>query len=122
MGTGFDLDKEAKEEYKEAIEQIGRLLVFRSKYPWLLFDFIFSLTPSYWKQKSVLKILHGVSETVLKRKTCQRAKKENCESIKKKLAMLDLLLSLKDNDGLIDDEGIREEVDTFIFAVRTKQQ
>lgn len=33
-----------------------------------------------------------------------------------KLSMLDLLLSMELN-GQIDDDGIREEVDTFIFEV-----
>lgn len=32
------------------------------------------------------------------------------------MAMLDLLLSAE-RDGLIDDEGIKEEVDTFTFEV-----
>ena len=35
---------------------------------------------------------------------------------KKRLAMLDLLLTAEKN-GLIDNEGIKEEVDTFTFEV-----
>ncbi|XP_058809035.1 cytochrome P450 4C1-like, partial [Phymastichus coffea] len=37
-----------------------------------------------------------------------------CRSRKKKLAMLDLLL-VAENNGLIDREGVKEEVDTFTF-------
>ena len=37
---------------------------------------------------------------------------------RKRLAMLDLLLSAQQK-GLIDDAGIREEVDTFTFEVTT---
>lgn len=36
---------------------------------------------------------------------------------KKKLDMLDVLLAAEKN-GLIDGEGIQEEVDTFTFEVR----
>lgn len=123
MGIRFDLDDKAQEDYKQAIQEMGKLLVYRCTYPWLLVDFIYSLTPySQWKQKSIVKTLHHVSETVLKKrndnyKYIESQNDSDCE-IKKKLTMLDLLLSLKVNDGVIDDDGIREEVDTFIFAVR----
>lgn len=39
---------------------------------------------------------------------------------KKRLAMLDLLLSAQQN-GLIDNEGIEEEVNTFTFEVSLSQ-
>lgn len=39
-------------------------------------------------------------------------------SAKKRLAMLDLLIAAY-RKGQIDDSGMREEVDTFIFEVKT---
>ena len=36
---------------------------------------------------------------------------------KKKLSFLDLLLEVSDNDPRIGNHEIREEVDTFMFAV-----
>lgn len=40
---------------------------------------------------------------------------------KKRLAMLDLLLAAE-NEGLIDYEGVKEEVDTFTFEVSINQK
>lgn len=42
------------------------------------------------------------------------------KSNKKRLTMLDLLIQIKQKTADIDDEGIREEVDTFIFEVCLK--
>lgn len=44
------------------------------------------------------------------------SRKSNFLGKKKRLAMLDLLLSAKMRN-MIDDEGIQEEVDTFTFEV-----
>lgn len=38
---------------------------------------------------------------------------------KKRLAMLDLLIASSRSENQIDDAGIQEEVDTFIFEVFT---
>ena len=44
----------------------------------------------------------------------------NLSSSKKRLAMLDLLIAAFKNDD-IDEAGIREEVDTFMFEVSFKE-
>lgn len=36
--------------------------------------------------------------------------------------MLDILITTSRNEGTIDDEGIREEVDTFVFEVNYSSQ
>mgnify|MGYP005983733957 FL=1 len=63
----------------------------------------------------MIKILHDFSGNIIK----EREKEMTVEtySKKKRLAMLDLLLSAKNQGADIDNEGIREEVDTFMFEV-----
>lgn len=119
MGTNFDVDNNMRGAYIEAIEEIGKLLVYRTLHPWLLYKWIYFFTPSYHKQKDILKILHHISRTVLKNRKEYRTQKTTGKTEnKKKLALLDLLLELKENGSITDDREIEEEVDTFIFAVR----
>lgn len=122
MGIGFDISNQDKDKYKEAIEKLGNILVYRTINPLLLYNKIYFFTLTYHKQKRLIKTLHSVSEIVIKkRKENALNTKTETESFhlppKKKLALLDLLLASKENGNLIDDEGLREEVDTFIFAV-----
>lgn len=122
MGTNYDVDNNMRGAYVEAIEKIGKLLVYRTLNPWLLYKWIYFFTPSYQKQKDILKILHHISGTVVKNRREYHTqnitgKTEN----KKKLALLDLLLELRENGSITDDKDIEEEVDTFIFAVSRSQ-
>lgn len=76
-----------------------------------------------WKQRKYVKTLHGFTKGVI------RNRQENFQGLgdlermddgvnrKTRLAMLDLLIDAKNHKGIIDDKGIREEVDTFMFEV-----
>ena len=82
---------------------------------WLCFDPIFYFSKLAREESSVIKILHDFSWNIIK----EGEKEMTVEtySKKKRLAMLDLLLSAKNQGADIDNEGIREEVDTFMFEV-----
>ncbi|XP_014218015.1 probable cytochrome P450 4ac2, partial [Copidosoma floridanum] len=83
------------------------------------------------KQEACLKILHDFGNKVIEeRRKYHKAHKglsfddyvnniddtgKESKGPRKRLAMLDLLLAAED-DGLIDDQGIKEEVNTFIAA------
>lgn len=64
-------------------------------------------------------MLHGFTNNIIKRREDNFSEDDlnkNFGNSKKRLAMLDLLISGK-HKGLIDDAGIQEEVDTFTFEV-----
>ncbi|XP_011706508.1 PREDICTED: cytochrome P450 4C1-like, partial [Wasmannia auropunctata] len=64
MGTSLRDLNAFQQSYRDAIHQMGDLLVHRTMRPWLYFDWIFSLTPKGRDQKKLLKILHGFTEKV----------------------------------------------------------
>ena len=96
--------------------------------PWLYWDMVHlsSLLPLGRMLKKDIRFLKDFSRNIIKKRMhgfdnsiIENMNKDDNETdvmTRKRLAMLDLLISQKLN-GSIDDEGIAEEVDTFIFAV-----
>ncbi|KAL0851084.1 hypothetical protein ABMA28_006959 [Loxostege sticticalis] len=127
MGTQLseEISKSAK-SYKEAIYKLGNYLVERFVRIYLYSDFLFNFSTLGKKQKKALETIHRFTEKVIHdRKSNFDEQKliytddDDDEHLyvhtkKKKTAMLDLLISAE-REGLIDDLGIKEEVDTFMF-------
>ncbi|KAL2713684.1 cytochrome P450 4C1-like [Vespula squamosa] len=140
MGIALRGMGEFAAKYREAVHTFGRSVVYRVTRPWYHFDTIFALSQRGRSQKELLKTLHGLSRKIIaERKLFHEQTKgkylrnveemdenqifsekidENNQSpiFKKRLAMLDLLIAASLEDNQLDDEGIREEVDTFMFA------
>lgn len=128
MGTQLNAEtSQSGKCYKQAIYELGNVLVNRFSniryYP----DFIFNMSGLGRKQKKCLKTIHNFTKQVIKNRQSLSLERnvqqsEDIDEIfmckKNRTAMLDLLLSAE-NDGLIDETGIQEEVDTFMFEVRT---
>ncbi|XP_063907299.1 cytochrome P450 4C1-like [Zophobas morio] len=123
MGTNFKEEdiKVSGRDYKKAIHEIGKLYVYRLSRPWLLYNLLYVFVPQYFKEKKLVKTLHTFTTNVIsnRQKNFRTTKTESevdfSYSKRKRLAMLDLLLTAKKQEGCIDDDGIREEVDTFMF-------
>lgn len=98
-------------------------IILRIGKPWLFCDFTYNFTWAAYKERKYLNIVHKFAESVIKERK-ENFKKSDLENIendnefksKKRLALLDLLIDCK-NRGEIDEEGIKEEVDTFMFGV-----
>ncbi|XP_045768064.1 cytochrome P450 4C1-like [Maniola jurtina] len=122
MGTSMNDGIESViRKYLKAIETIGESVVKRMCRIWLYSSVIFNLSTIGRNQKAALLDLHSFTNKIIKeRKEFLKGLKSNQleddESIGKKgrLAMLDLLLE-NETLGNINIEGIREEVDTFMF-------
>lgn len=111
--------------YRNNIYKIGKALVHRSIRPWLYIDFIYSLLGYAKELNNFLKPVHEFTQSIIENRRKYFIKKEvevdeeqneniYMRSKKKRVAMLDTLLQAQ-QEGLIDDEGIEEETDTFTF-------
>nr|ABC84370.2 cytochrome P450 [Spodoptera litura] len=120
MGTQLDSDSSTKtQEYKTAILQIGGLLMGRLTRVWLHNEYIFRKFPMGKQFEKCLEKVHPFADNVIMErkknwKPGQSNAGEDDVGGKKRLAMLDVLLEAE-RKGEIDLEGIREEVNTFMF-------
>ncbi|KAK4871710.1 hypothetical protein RN001_015834 [Aquatica leii] len=120
LGTRLNSKKKHHASYVQAIYKMGELIINRIVRPWLHTDTVYYFSRDYKDRNRIIKYLHDFSMSVIqKRKQSfnEDDKLENLDDInsKKKLALLDVLISAQKNGVDIDDDGIREEVDTFIF-------
>lgn len=127
MGAKLDEDSSgAGKLYKSAIHEIGKLIIHRIARSWLAFDTIFNLTKEGRRQKEVLNVIHNFPKRIIEDRrmfiekhgfkvpTDDLDEEDVVGPIKRRMAMLDLLLSAE-KEGMIDVDGIQEEVDTFMF-------
>lgn len=128
MGSELNLQKESDNNYVEAIHKLGKIFVHRLLRPWNFINFCFyNLNPKGRQEKKLVEIINNFTNSVIKKREENFEKLEEISeasdekynySNRKKLAMLDLLLNAKVTDGSIDDQGIKDEVNTIMFEVR----
>lgn len=122
MGKQINAQLEENNKYVKAVDDFMELFMLRyfsilRKYKWF-----YRFTEDYEKEQKILNTLKNLTSIVISNKKQQKAteikKNENEDfGIKKRLALLDLLLDLKDEDALTDKE-LNDQVNTFLFAVR----
>ncbi|KAL0901436.1 hypothetical protein ABMA27_006694 [Loxostege sticticalis] len=127
MGTQLsDETSTAAMEYKNAIYELGKMFVERFTKIIYLIDFLFAMSTIGKRQEKYLNTVHTFTKRVIKdrKEYVERfgidINEDNIDNedtfylTKRKTAMLDLLISAQ-KKGLIDNPGIQEEVDTFMF-------
>ncbi|XP_034474903.1 probable cytochrome P450 4ac1 isoform X2 [Drosophila innubila] len=118
LGVKLD-DMIGSAQYRKSIHALEEVMVERFCNPLLSYGPIFRfLYGNYQKHVTNLTIAHEFSSRIIKRKRKQFKKRQSgvvddCGR-KKRYAMLDTLLGAED-EGLIDHQGICDEVNTFMF-------
>ncbi|XP_038214521.1 cytochrome P450 4C1-like [Zerene cesonia] len=123
MGTSMKAGIETvTEKYFDSIHAFGSTTVQRFCRIWMFFEWSFNLSQAAKIQKKLLKNLHVFTTQIIRERKAYLVNNPLDDTIdidhetskKGRLAMLDLLLK-NESDGYIDIDGIREEVDTFLF-------
>lgn len=71
------------------------------------------------EETRLVSILHNFTSNIIKKRAEHFVKFEKQDEYaqRRKLAMLDLLLNAQLKDEIIDEQGIMDEVNTFMFEV-----
>lgn len=126
MGSELDLQNSSDNSYVKAIHELGKALYYRFQRMWLRINWHYYHMNSNGRKEAKLidSINDFTSKVINKRQKGFEILEEKVDSdehyvysSRKKLAMLDLMLNAKLTSGIIDDEGIKDEVNTFLFEV-----
>jgi cytochrome P450 family 4 len=114
MGRKLEFNSEKEKNYKSAFHDFVDVLIYRVLHPYLVHNWLYIFTPHFYREVKSVKTLHSFTTEVIAEREKDFHSGSTTVKTRKRLAMLDLLLTAK-REGLIDNEGIREEVDTFMF-------
>jgi len=109
-GTQYNCDA----EYPRAVLSMCAALQTRQVRAYLWPDFIYNLCEAGRKHNHSIKILHDFTMKVIKDKVQKRKEQSQDSESKKRLSFIDILIENYER-GEIDLDGLREEVDTFMF-------
>lgn len=107
-----------------AFHRSGELLFKRMINPLLAFDFLFQRTALWRELRTQLEVIHTVMEQVIEQRSVQLQAEQDQEKLmeieegeeqRRPRMLLDLLLLAKQSR-----QQIRDEVNTFVFAVSVK--
>lgn len=122
MGVEMNAQNEIKSPYVDAVQKVSHIFYNRIYSLLQMFPFYHELSKQGTEERKNIKILHQFTNDVILRRrekllAEEEKKKRNDNFIaKKKLSLLDMLLSVSVDGVPLSNEDIREEVDTFMFA------
>ncbi|XP_034825460.1 cytochrome P450 4d2-like [Maniola hyperantus] len=122
MGVSVEAQNNSESKYVKSIETIAKIISSRMQNPFIGEDVFFNFLNYKKAQDEALNVLHSQTRKVieirreeLKNSNITDLKEYSDTGMKNKHAFLDLLLLSKVDGKKIDDEHVREEVDTFMF-------
>ncbi|XP_059060272.1 cytochrome P450 4d2-like [Achroia grisella] len=122
MAVAVNAQTDTESKYVKAIEKVSQIASTRMRNVLAGIEFTFKLLPMKKEQDKALGTLHKQSNNVIEARRRELEKLNTVRlsdssefGIKNKHAFLDLLLLAEVNGKSIEDEHVREEVDTFMF-------
>lgn len=125
MGVKLGCQIEKSHYYLTAVCSITECIATRLFNIFLHSDFLFKFSKIGRRQAECLRIVHKFTADMIKKRKAEFKQRKLTESqnndendigLKRRLAFMDMLLECQDRDNSIDDDGIQEEVDMFMFA------
>ncbi|EDS31720.1 cytochrome P450 4C1 [Culex quinquefasciatus] len=120
MGVKLDTYKSA-DIYRSKVYEVGEMLVHRTMTPWLYDDGVYNFFGYLKPLEDAIVPIHEFTRDIIQQKRKQFLqdstfvdKLDDHGGSKQRYAMLNTLL-MAEADNAIDEEGIQEEVDTFLF-------
>ncbi|GIY69581.1 cytochrome P450 4V2 [Caerostris darwini] len=114
LGVKIGALQSEAEEYASSLQRLLDVAMSRIWKFWLWPDFIFFRCSNTYRQVLPhLRIAHGFSRRIIKERKLSYMKGDDSRRPK---CLLDVLLKLHIEDQVFDEEGVRQEVDTFISA------
>jgi len=130
MGTKMNAQTNSDSAYCTAVRDLSHILYDKMFNIFTANDLYFMMTKNYAVQKKSIQTLHEYTYRVieLRRRELENKKNDNLDmnvnnddvndlGIKKKMPLLDVLLNVEIDGKPLTNDEIREEVDTFMFAV-----
>ena len=119
MGVELNALGSSGSDYVKSLRKTNDLVLLRTLNPFVVFDFVYRLTSNGKTFYEAVNVMHQfttsvINERIQKRKE-SRDEDRGEENAKKQRVLLDALLDLYE-EGVIDVEGIQEEMNTFTFA------
>ncbi|XP_053691293.1 cytochrome P450 4C1-like [Sabethes cyaneus] len=125
---GIDLDSdngEYKKRYLRNAERMFTLMWTRIYKAWLHPDFIYKLTAAYREEKACYKMFQEMSRKVFEIRKAERRKNpvtltsstvRDEDNIRPRQIFIEKLEQIAEETNVLDEEGVIENLDTFIFA------
>ncbi|GIY38656.1 cytochrome P450 4V2 [Caerostris darwini] len=120
LGVKIGALRSEAEEYVHSLHRLSDLLMSRMWKFWQWTDFIFHYLKAYREILQHLRVAHGFSRSIIKERKLRYMIEEMGVVSRRPKCLLDVLLKLHIEDQVLGEEGVRQEVDTFISAVQEK--